>query len=169
MRVIKNQTFLLILLINMKLLLQVITTAIAAAPALSYLQWVGVLDSEYVPPPEEPGFPLVGLIDGGILPTSLPGRKDLEALSVRVVAYQSLLDAEPGAHLLGIATLPTNQGKGLLDIAQDLKVLLNDNFLSLTNIHYAHRDRVEPSEMVVDPAGRFILMQKSWFTYRRYV
>ena len=31
----------------MKLLLQVITTAIAAAPALSYLQWVGVLDSEF--------------------------------------------------------------------------------------------------------------------------
>lgn len=145
-----------------------IVIAIQNASALSYLQWVGVLDSELAPPLTTPQFPFVGIVDNGIIAESMPGRKDKEILTVKVVAYQSLLSPEPGEHLLGNASLPNAQGTGLLKIAQDLKVLLNDNFLGFSDIVWAHRDRLDPSELLLDePASRFVMMLKSSYTYRR--
>ena len=147
-----------------------LVTTIKTAPALSYLQWVGILDSELAPPPSEPHFPFVGVVDGGLTDDSRPGRVDLEIFSVKVVAYQSLLSPEPGEHLTGNASLPSGQGTGLLQITADLKTLLHDNFLGIATIHWAHRDRVDPSELLLDePAARFVMMQKSIFTYRRLV
>ncbi len=152
----------------MQFLLEKLVETIRNAPTLHYLQWVGVLDSELAQPPAEPHFPYVGLIDGGISSTSLPNRRNAEVLSVKVVAYQSLLAPDPGAHLLGNPSLPGGYGTGLLQISEDLKNLLQDNFLGQSNIHWAYRDLVSPSELLVDEAAsRFVMLQKSLYTYRR--
>ena len=146
-----------------------LVSTIRDAGTLSYLQWVGIIDSELAPPPE-PQFPFVGIVDGGLIAESRPSHKDLETFTVKIVAYQSLLAPEPGEHLTGQVSLPEGQGTGLLQITEDLKTLLQDNFLGIPNIHWAHRDRVVPSELLLDePAARFVMMQQSIYTYRRIV
>ena len=80
----------------MDVLLNTLKTAIKDATALAYLQAVEVIEDETFVP-EEPGFPLVGLIDGGTVPRSMPGKKDIETLTVGVVAFQSIALDEPGA------------------------------------------------------------------------
>lgn len=152
--------------------MRAMVTAIQNAPTLQYLQWVGVLDSELAPSPSEPQFPFVGIVDNGITAESMPGKKDREVLTVKVVAYQSILSSEPGSHILGDVSLPSGHGTGLLQIAHDLKVLLNDNFLGLSDIHWAHRDSLSPSEPLFDePTSQVVLMMmlKSIYTYRRIV
>lgn len=152
-------------------IMNALVATIKTASVLHYLQWVGVLDHEDVPP-EEPLFPFVGIVDNGLTDTSQPNKKDLEVFSVKVVAYQSLPTPEPGGHLLGDTSLPNGQGTGLLQITQDLKTLLHDNKLGIPEIYWAHRDRVDPSQLVLDPEtpdSRFVMMmQKSIFTYRRF-
>jgi len=150
----------------MKALLEALVTAIAGE--LDYLSWVGVLDDELLPP-EEPAPPFVGLKDGGIIPQSLPSKKDVETLTVHVLVYQSLLDAEPGASILGATGQLGDPGKGLLTIHDELKTFLNDNFLSQANIHWAHRDRLDASRTLANDEGRLIQLQRAIYTYRRYV
>jgi hypothetical protein len=149
----------------MKALLDAMVTAIAGE--LDYLSWVGVLDDELLPP-EEPAPPFVGLKDGGIVLQSLPGKKDLEVLTVYVIAYQSVLGAAPGASILGATEQLGDPGKGLLTIHDELKTFLNDNFLSLSNIHWAHRDRLDASRTLANEDGRLIQLQRATYTYRRY-
>ena len=148
----------------MKLLLNAMTTQIQTQ--LAYLSWVGVLDSEFLPP-EEPQTPFVGLRDGGLVAESTPNKMDFEDLTVVVIAYQSVLASAPGASVLGEASLG-DAGIGLLDLSAALKTALNDNFLSL-NFFLAHRFRVDRSETLESDAGRFLQFQRNYFRYRRYV
>ena|SRR5688572_6300527 len=136
---------------------------------LPYLHWVGVIEHEGLVP-EEPGFPLIGLIEGGYTTQSLPGKKDLESLSVGVVAFQSILLTEPGAAIMGSTAQLGTAGKGLLAIGTDIKARLNDNLLAQPKIHYAHLDRGQAARPIADPNGQVIAMFKRFdFTYRRYV
>jgi hypothetical protein len=130
---------------------------------LSYLRWVGVLDDPRLPPKAvEP--PFVGVKDNGVIAVSLPGRKDDETLSVIVVAYQALYLEEHGAAVMGSPGQLGETGKGLLEIADDIKVALNDNLF--TSFSFAHRDRLEPSQ-TIDNEVRLLSMQRSIFSYRR--
>lgn len=150
----------------MKALLDALVTAISAN--LAYLRWTGVLADELLPP-EGPQAPFVGLKDGGIVPQSLPGKKDLEVLTVYVIPYQSLFDSEPGASVMGRISQLGTQGTGLLDIHAALKTLLNDNFLGL-NFHSAHRDRLDASlTLAGSEDGRLIQLQRATYSYRRYI
>lgn len=149
----------------MKALLDALVTAISAD--LTYLRWTGVLDSELLPP-EEPGFPLVGLKDGGITRESRPNKKDIETLTVLVIPYQSLFLAEPGGAVLGSTAQLGTQGTGLLAMGAALKTLLDDNFLGL-NFYWAHCDRESPTDTLAGDDGNLIQLQRYTFSYRRYV
>lgn len=149
----------------MKALLNALTTTIT--DNLSYLRWIGVIDNEQLPP-EEPEMPIIGLRDAGLVSTSQPGKKDLEVLTVWVIPYQSIIDFDPGAAVMGRTELG-DQGTGLFDISAALKALLNDNFLGLP-FHFAWRSRVEQSQTLVNQdTGRLIQYQRNVFVYRRYV
>lgn len=148
----------------MKALLNALKPAIKTG--LTYLRAVEVIDSELLPL-EEPGFPFVGLLDGGTVEKSMPGKKDLEELTVKVVPYQSILLDEPGAGVMGSTAQLGDQGTGVLDMAAALKTLLNDNFLGL-NFHFAHLQRREPSQALSKDSG-LIVMKPLIFNYRRYV
>jgi len=149
---------------QVKALLDALAAAIAAT--LPYLSWVGVLDNELLPP-EEPAFPLVGLRDGGIVHASQPGRTDLDTLTVHVIPYQSIVLTHPGGAVMGSEAQLGDQGKGLLDISAALRTLLNDNFLGLAGIHYAHCDRQAQTQTLPQPSGALIQLQRLTFTYRR--
>lgn len=133
---------------------------------LPFLSWVGVLDSELLPP-AEPQPPFVGVKDAGLSAQSQPGRKDLETLSVLVVAYQRVLDSEPGASVLGASALG-DAGKGLLTLSAAIKVALNDELFARA-VQFAHRDRLDASQTLQLPNGALLQMQRNLFTYRRYV
>jgi hypothetical protein len=135
---------------------------------LPYLQWVGILESEQELPATI-ALPALGLKDGGLVSQSLPGKKDIETITMFFVAYQQVLDAEVGASVIGSEGNLGSAGRGLLDIADDIKAALNDDFLTQQSIHYAHRDSVDPSDMLVSPDGDAIQKQRTTYTYRRYV
>lgn len=146
-------------------LLKALKTEIAAN--LSYLGAVEILDGEEFVPGEAI-FPLIGLLDGGTVHQSMPGKKDLDVLSVKIVPYQAVFLDTPGASIIGSETQLGAAGKGVLKIAQDLQTLLNDNFLSVAKIHYAHLDREDASENLARESD-FITMKRLHFTYRRYL
>lgn len=133
---------------------------------LTYLKWVGVVDSENLPP-EETGFPFVGLKDGPVPRISQPGKKDIESFTVFVIPYQSITLVEPGGSVMGSETQLGDVGKGLLKIGGELENLLEDNFLNL-NVHFAHLDRFDPTDPLVGEDGRLIQMQRYHFMYKRY-
>lgn len=146
----------------MKALLEAIKTAIEAAPDLTYLTWVGVIENEAFVP-EEPGFPLVGLVDGGVNAQSRPGPKDLESMIVGVVAFQSIALDDPGASITG-----SPHCKGVLEIGEDLKTLLNDNFLALPKVHFAHLGRHHAVRPLEAQSG-FLVSKRFDYEYRRLV
>ena len=150
----------------MKQLLTALTSQIALQ--VPYLRWVGVLESELLPP-EEPGFPIVGLLDGGTVNDSRPGQKDIQTLTVIVLPYQSIILDEPGAAMMGSDHLGS-EGKGLLEMGDRLRTLLNDNFLNLS-FYWAHCDRQEPCRTLqsIKKDDTFVQYQRNTFTYRRYV
>ena len=145
-------------------------TALAAAiPAgLAYLNWCGVIENELLAP-EGIAFPFVGLIDDGSLYQSRPGKHDIEALNVGVVAFQAIALDEPGASIVGSAAQLGDSGKGLLAIAAELRDLLNDNFLNQTKIHFAHCDRWRAAQSVTKSGDPWMTFKRLDFTYRRYV
>jgi hypothetical protein len=148
----------------MRALLELIEARVRAA--LPYLSWVGVLDNELLPPPEPPP-PFVGIRDGGLIPQSRPGLKDIETLSVLVIPYQRLLDGEPGASVMGSPTLG-DAGTGLLDLSEAIKDALTD-YLFDRRVHWAHRDRMDATQTLQTQDGALLQMQRNLFTYRRYV
>lgn len=150
----------------MEALLDAIVTAIRAA--LPYLTWVGVLDDELLPP-DGPQPPFVGIKDGGLTARSLPGKKDDETMSIFIIVYQSLVDQEHGASVLGRTDQLGDQGKGLLAIHADLKTLLNDNLLGQATINFAHRDSMEASRRMTNEAGRLIQLQRALYIYSQFV
>jgi hypothetical protein len=146
----------------MQLLLQNIVTRIATN--LTYLTWVGVLDNELLPP-QSPSPPFVGLKDGGLSATARPGKTDLEELRINVVIYQSVMHEAPGASIMGEPSLG-DAGRGVLQIGEAIKGLLNDDLFSNT-FYFAHRDRVEPSNTIIDEEGRYLQYQRHLYVYRR--
>lgn len=132
---------------------------------LHYLSWVGILEDENELPATV-AFPLMGVKDGGVSARSLPNRHDLESCIVHVLAYQRVLDVEVGASLLGSDMLGP-AGVGLFDMATDIQTTLNDDFLAVNKIVYAHRDAVGASETLVTPEGDACQKQRSTFTYQR--
>lgn len=147
----------------METLLSTLKTTIAAG--LIYLRAVEVIEAEEFVP-EEPGFPLVGLLDGGLVPISRPNQKDQEQLTVGIVAYQAIALDAPGASIMGSETQLGDQGKGLLKIGAELKTLLNDNFLSL-NFYWAHLDRHHPTRPLRGEQYAFIAYKRWDYSYRR--
>ncbi len=144
-------------------------TAMVAAisDSLNYLRWVGVIDSELLPN-DHVGYPQVGLLEGGSVPKSMPGRKDLEELTVQAIVYQSIIESDPGGSIMGSGR-ESDFEKGVLDITSDLIALLNDNFLSQEKIHYAHCDLIKPSQPLVGPDSQLVSFKPLVFRYRRYV
>lgn len=149
----------------MKQLLEALRTAIKAS--LPYLSDVVVLDDENLPPEEIP-FPFVGLRDEGIDEASKPSKHDLETLRVAVIVYQSILLNEPGAAVIGSSASLGAQGKGLLEIGAELRILLNDNYLDIPTISYAHCDRRDGTEARTIDGESFISIHRLHFSYKRY-
>lgn len=153
----------------MDTLLDALRTTIKNAGTLSYLRATEILEDRTLVP-EEPGFPIVGLLDGGTAPRSMPGKKEIEELNVDVVPYQSIMLDQPGAGVMGSQAQLGAQGKGVLLIAKDLKTLLVDNFLGVAKIHFAYLTRQERSQVLFNEnRGLLIVMKPLTFTYRRYV
>lgn len=149
----------------MRALMDNMITTLRDAPTLGYLQWVGVLDDELLPP-QTPAPPFVGLKDAGLTAISAPGKTDREELRVNVVIYQSVLADFPGHSMMGEPSLG-DAGRGLFDIGEDIKVLLNDTLFN-NGFYYAHRDRIEPSTTIVGPENGLILQfQRHVYIYRR--
>lgn len=130
---------------------------------LPYLTWVGVLDDPLLPP-EEPEPPFVGVKDHGMVSTALPGKKNDERLAVVVVAYQGLDLDHVGASIIGNTDQLGEEGKGLLDIADDVRAALTDVVFS--EFLKAYRDRMEPTQAIGN-GQRTLSMQKNFFTYWR--
>lgn len=132
---------------------------------LGYLNWVGVVDDELLPPPGV-APPFVGVKDNGLRATALPGQLDDERLSVVVIAYQALQIGEPGAAILGSTGNLGEAGKGLLAIADDIKAALND--YCFAGFQKAYRDALLPSQ-VIEREGDLLSRQGNVFTYWRIV
>lgn len=131
---------------------------------LPYLNWVGVVDDELLPPTTvEP--PMVGVKDGGLLSPSTPGQKDREQLTIFVMAYQSLNLGEPGSAVVGSASQLGDAGKGLLAIQEDLQTALNDELFS-HRFTFAHREALDPSR-IITVESRLLSMLRARFLYRR--
>ncbi len=131
---------------------------------LAYLKWVKVIDSENLVP-DGLEFPGVGLRDGAQSFGSLPGKKDMEQLTVMVVPYQSLSLGTPGAAVMGDVNF-----KGVLDICAEIRARLNDNRFTAIfgeKIFYAHVDSFGASETLGTDEGIFIQMKRIPITYRR--
>ena len=142
---------------------------VAAIPAgLAYLNWCGVIENELLAP-EGVAFPFAGLIDDGSVYQSRPGKHDIEVLSVGVVAFQAIALDEPGASIVGSAAQLGDSGKGLLAIAAELRTLLNDNFLTLEKLHFAHCERWRASQSVTKSGDPWMTFKRLDFGYRRYV
>ena len=155
----------------MKDLLLAIQTALRNASSLAYLHSVEILDDEMLIP-EEPAFPFVGLIAGDIGYASIPNKGDSEDYTVIVVVYQSLVLEEMGASIIGTSNL-SDEGKGTLAIGNDIKAVLNDNFLSQSPAFYfAHRARVERPRTLWSPGDDaqsklLVTYQRNYYQYRR--
>lgn len=131
---------------------------------LPYLNWVGVLDDELLPPATvEP--PFVGLRDGGVLSPSAPDRKDREQLTVLVVAYQALNLGEPGAAVIGSEAQLGAAGKGLLAIQDDVRTALND-YLFNFRFAFAHREALDASQVIASD-HRLLSLLRARYLYRR--
>jgi hypothetical protein len=134
---------------------------------LDYLQGCEVFEDE-TSLPMSCKFPYLGLLDGGITLESKPGKKDIQVLTVGFVAYQSIIINQPGASLMGHATLG-DRGKGLFAIGADLKAAFNDNFLGL-NFYWAHMDTQHPALTLLDDNLKvWVQFKRCDFTYRRYI
>lgn len=149
----------------MEMLLHALVSTIQAG--LPYLSWVGVLDSELLPP-EEPPPPFVGLRDGGIVPASLPGQSYIEVLTVHVIPYQSVNIAFPGGAVLGSQQQLGTQGMGLLAISNELQVLLSDNYMGLP-LTQALWTRTDATQAITSADGRILSYQSNHFVYRRLI
>lgn len=145
-------------------LLTAIKTDLAAN--LAYLQGVNILDDELLPP-EEIGFPQVGIKDGDEENSPPAYQKDSEALRVRVTVYQSVLLQTPGASVMGEATLG-DQGKGVLAIAKDVKTRLHKNKLGLSGYYIARYRGAEASQTIFsEETARFAQRKTLLFEYVR--
>lgn len=138
----------------------------AVTDTLGYINWVDVIDGELFFP-AGPALPIIGLVDGGESYQSMPGKKDIIVSSVGVVAYQHLVLDETGRAIVGAEGQIGPAGKGLIAIGQDLRALLNDNFLSNPKIHFAHMDAARPA-VALDDGERFVVYKRFDVTYRRY-
>lgn len=142
-----------------KLLLAIASTLQTSLP---YLQWVGVVENFDDPPGHLKQFPVVGLRDGGIVSQAQPAQKDDDTLTVQIAVYQQLYDDDPGAALMGRETQLGDRGKGLLDIHEDIRTLLNNNLLAQPGVYRAHRDQLRASE-----PGETLIRQIAVYSYER--
>ena len=154
----------------MKDLLLAIQSALRTAPSLAYLHSVEILDDEVLIP-EEPAFPMVGLLAGTIEYRSRPNKKEDEDCVVIVVVYQSLVLEEMGASIIGTSNLST-EGKGTLDIGNEIRDVLNDAFYALTPpVHFAYRQRVDPPRTLWSPGEAdnqlYVTFQRNHYLYKR--
>jgi hypothetical protein len=133
---------------------------------LPYLFDVQVIDDESLPP-DVASYPCVGLMDGGTVHQSMPGKKDKDTLTVRAIAYQEIIDDKPGASIMGNAEQLGDKGKGVLAVAKDLRALLNDEFLGL-GFQYAHLDKEDAALGLARSDGRMIAAKNLSFTYVKF-
>ena len=152
----------------MDTLLVAVRDAIKNSASLAYLQGVNVIDDELLPP-EEIGWPQVGVKDGDWDNEPKEFQKGTEILRVRVTAYQSVLLATPGASVMGETSLG-DRGKGTLQIAKDLKTLLHKNKLGLSGYYLARLKKIEASRTIFSAdTEHYAQMQSLGFEYARSV
>jgi len=138
---------------------------------LPYLKWVEAIDNELLPP-DGVEFPGVGIKDGDESFQSLPSKRDLDQPTLLVVAYQSLTLATPGAAIMGETASLGDAGKGLIEIAKEIRARLNDNRFTTAfgeTILWAHIDAIAASETIGnEETGLLIQLKRITVTYRRF-
>ena len=150
----------------MEILLNAIVTDLKTN--LTYLNGVSVIDDELLPP-EEIECPQVGVKDGDEENSPPVYQKDDEVLNVRVTIYQSLLLQTPGASIMGEASLGP-KGKGVLQIAKDVKARLHKNKLGLAGYYVARYRRGEASQTIFSEDTKHYWQRKTLlFEYVRSV
>ena len=148
----------------MDVLLNAIKTDLAAN--LPYLQGVNIIDDELLPP-EEIGYPQIGIKDDSEENSAAQFQRDTEVLRVRVTIYQSVLLKEPGASIMGEPSLG-DRGKGVLQIAKDVKARLHKNKLGLAGYYGARYRSAEPSQTIFSEETAHLAQRKTLiFEYTR--
>jgi hypothetical protein len=136
--------------------------------SFAYLRGVVILDDELLPP-EEIGYPQVGIIDDSWDNAPREFQKGTEVLRVRVTAYQSVLLQTPGASVMGEASLG-DSGKGVIAIVKDIKARLHKNKLGLTDYYLARFKSAEPSQTIFSSDTAHLAQRKTLiFEYARTV
>ncbi len=123
---------------------------------------VGIVASEDLPPASWQ-LPYVGLKDGGKRYNSQPGQMDREIGRVEVWIYQTLILNDSGAAVVGGGSTP-----GLLEIAQDIRAVLNDNDLGLA-LPYTHVDEIRASIAGIQDNARWVQRLSLAVNYERVV
>lgn len=125
------------------------------------LRWIR--DIEVVPDeywiPEQVRFPFVGLKDGEIRREEGAGGTLTERLTVQVIVYQKILQAE--ASVMG-----SGDDKGVLDLVADIHGVLNENLLGLTGMEYAFCSGEEGSQ-TLERDSVFIQKKRCDYVYER--
>ena len=137
---------------------------------LPYLQQVKAVNS-LLNPPSEKGFPCVGVKDGDITYDSHPIRRDRDVLNVEIGVYQDLIFDDSGASIIGSAPEQGARFKGVIEICQEVRARLNDNFFTAVfagKIDWAHVDKVAASETLGDADQPLMQMKTMTVTYRRF-
>ncbi len=135
---------------------------------LLYLKGVNVIDDELLPP-EEIGWPQVGIKDGTLENNPREFQKGTEVLQVRVTSYQSVLLHTPGASIMGDASLG-DAGKGVIAIGKDVKTRLHKNKLGLTGYYLARFKSAETSQTIFSSETEHLAQRQTLiFEYARSV
>lgn len=141
----------------MKALLTAIESALQSG--LDYVRDGDVFvtpDDNYIP--EDVRFPAVGLKDGGISRMELPGGMLRVQMDVKIILYVQLAKNE--AAIMGDAA---GGRTGILDMADDIHAILDENLLSITGMQEAYSPSDQESLMVGDENET---MQRKILSYR---
>lgn len=135
---------------------------------LPYLRGVSIIDDELLPP-EEIGWPQVGIKDGVWTRDPVPYGKNTESLEARVTVYQSVLLQTPGASIMGEASLG-DAGKGAIAIMKEVIARLDRKKLGLPDYFRAHFKSAEASQTIISEGTASLAQKKTLiFEYVRAV
>ena len=121
---------------------------------LTYLGGCEIIEDPDLPPEFLP-LPFVGLKDGNVTFTSGKGADD-DSGFIFLYTYQAIVSAQVGASLIGYG-----ENRGLFQIAEDLRTLVNDNDLMLGNrLPFFHMEQQFSSQAGVINTNTLIQRQQ---------
>jgi|Deesub1362B_J571_1020462.scaffolds.fasta_scaffold00331_37 hypothetical protein len=129
---------------------------------LTYLRNVEIIPSEEFPP-DEAGFPCVGLKDGEIVITSETKGYHIQLLEVFIYIYVSI-SINREASIMGDVSQ-----KGVLEIEEDIINSLKNNNLGIDSIFWNYWKRRAPSETVTADFENFVQRKDITFYYKKKV